>query len=418
MTDKVLGPYTRRATCRVCGSMDVASVLDFGGMPLAGNFVLPEDAASVRHYPLDLCVCRSCTLMQVLNVVDARILFTDYRYLSSITHTLMQHFRDYAATLRDRGLAGADKLVVEIGCNDGVLLGPLKALGVKAIGVDAADNVVAIARAKGLDVIAGFFGGALAERIRADHGPAHVITASNVFAHIDDLDEIMRGVVHLLHDDGSFIVEVHYGVDLIASLQFDTVYHEHLCYYTVGSLDVLFGRYGLEIYDVERLPMHGGAIRVFGRRPGSGTSESPARHLELRALEERMGLRHFEAYEVFADNVRQRVAAIRDLIVGRKRAGRRISAFGAAGRATIMLNYCGLDHSVIDYIVDESPSRCGRIVPGTGIPIVPLQQLIDAPTDDCLVTAWNYRDEILAKAAPFRRGGGQMIFPLPQLDVL
>lgn len=413
-----LGRFKRRSGCRVCGSTNVVSVLEFGRMPLAGDFVFPDRLADLRYYPLDLCVCQSCSLMQILNVVDPNVIFTEYRYLSSVTQTLKRHFREYAQTLRDRGLATEESFVVEFGCNDGVLLEPLRAIGVKALGIDAADNVAQIARDKGFDVITGFFGQPIAARIRDERGPADIITASNVFAHIDDLDEILKGVDALLAPNGSFIVEIHYGVDLLEKLQFDAVYHEHLCYYSIAALDVLFGRFALEIYDVERLPMHGGAIRVYSRRRGETTTPPSDTLLQLRTLEQRIGVKQIETYFDFANKVHKARDKIREAVFARRKSGRTLSAFGAAGRATILLNYCGLDSSLVEYIIDESPSRCGRVVPGVSISILPLEHLKTSPTDDCLVTAWNYREEILMKTSDYRNAGGELIFPLPELEVV
>jgi novobiocin biosynthesis protein NovU/D-mycarose 3-C-methyltransferase len=416
--ERPLGAFSRRSNCRVCGSHDLVPILDYGTMPLAGNFVWPQDIDTLKYYPLDLCVCRSCSLMQVPNVVDSKVIFSDYRYLSSVTQTLTQHFEDYADTLIARGLAGAGKFVVEIGCNDGVLLGPLKMRGAPALGIDAASNVAEVARGKGFDVTTGFFGEQLARRVREERGPADVITASNVFAHVDDLDDIMRGVRELLAPDGSFIVEVHYGLDLLETLQFDTVYHEHLCYYSITALDVINRRFGLEIYDVQRLPMHGGAIRVYSRRNDAKDTVPSAALLAMRDLELRAGIADLGTYLSFAERVVKARDAIRNLILDRRSSGRRISAFGAAGRATIMLNYCGIDHDTLEYIVDESPSRIGRIVPGVSVPILPLSHLYEDPTDDCFVTAWNYRNEIVRKAARYREGGGALIIPLPRLEIV
>ncbi|MEO0531842.1 MAG: methyltransferase domain-containing protein, partial [Planctomycetota bacterium] len=261
-----IGNYQRRDTCRGCLGDRLVTFLDYGNVPLAGDFIKPEQVGTESIYPMDLSFCEDCSLVQITNVVDADELFTDYRYLSSVTSTLMGHFREYAQVLKSRLSSKENPLVVEFGCNDGVLLTPLGRLGVKAVGVDAAENVVELARGKGLDVRHGYFGGDLAGQLRQAYGPADIITASNVFAHIDDLDNVMRGVDGLLATDGTFCVEVHYVLDLVETVQFETVYHEHLCYYSLKALGSLYKRFGLAIVDAERLPMHGGAIRVFAQR--------------------------------------------------------------------------------------------------------------------------------------------------------
>jgi SAM-dependent methyltransferase len=418
MTYGKTGKYVRRTTCRGCMGTNLHSFLDYGSVPLAGDFIQPEDVGCERLYPMDLVVCRDCSLVQIVNVVDARELFTDYRYLSSVTSTLTKHFAEYAQTIRDRILGSTDGLVVEFGCNDGVLLSPLQKLGIRAIGIDAADNVVELAKCKGLDVRHGFFGPDTAETLRSTYGPADVVTGSNVFAHIDDLDQVLRGVQVLLAHDGTFIVEVHYVVDLLDKFQFDTVYHEHLCYYSVHALAHLLGRFGLRIVDVERLPMHGGAIRVLARRR-EATNASPTPAVEsLLRLEARLGLDTLDPYRQFGETVLTYRRRLQEFVLGRKQAGRSISGYGAAGRATILLNFCGFDAQVLDYVVDESPSRVGRYIPGVQIPVVPREHFRAQPTDDCLLTAWNYREEIVGKEQDYLRRGGCFLTPLPELQVL
>ncbi|MEM6330296.1 MAG: class I SAM-dependent methyltransferase [Planctomycetota bacterium] len=426
MSDLATGEFTRRTTCRVCHAGGLATVLDYGRVPLAGNFLLPEAVGTEKLYPMDLSLCPECSLLQISNVVSGEELFTDYRYLSSVTGTLMSHFREYAAVIDqllqagNGGNAGGSGrgLVVEFGCNDGVLLAPLKERGVRAVGVDAAENVVARARARGLDVVHGFFGPGIAQQIRGGHGAASLITASNVFAHIDDMDAVMQGVDTLLAPGGVLAVEVHYVVDLLEQVQFETVYHEHLCYYSAHALERLFERFGMTIADIQRLPMHGGAIRVFARRRDDPKAQRTARAERLFELEAAMRLHEPEGYARFAAETLRRRDAIRRLVLSRKRAGRSVCGYGAAGRATTLLNYCGLDHTVLDYIVDESPSRVGRYVPGVATPIVPREAFHARPTDDCLLTAWNYREEIIGKEGDFLAAGGTFLAPLPEIEII
>jgi|SRR5208282_3658914 len=387
-------------------------------MPLAGNFVFPSNLHEVKLYPMDLSVCLDCSLVQILNVVDPEVIFSDYRYLSSVTQTLTQHFRNYAALLQRDILPQTHPFLVEIGCNDGVLLHPLKELGVEVLGVDAAENIIQLTRQRGLNVIHGFFGLTIADAIVKEHGRADVITASNVFAHIDDLDGVMQGVDHLLSEEGRFIVEVHYIVDLLKTYQFDTVYHEHLCYYSLHALQVLYQRFGFSIGNVQHLPMHGGAIRVFAQRSDSIHGNISPIVDEMLEEEIKYGIDKGETYKEFGQqvgNYRDNLLAILSI---RKKSNRTLSAYGAAGRATILLNYCKLDHSKVEYIVDESPFRIGRYVPGVGIPIVSHSVLAEYPTDDCLITAWNYRDEIVSKESAYLDQGGCFIMPLPEIKII
>lgn len=415
---KNIGAFHRRTDCRVCKSENISVFLDYGNVPLAGDFVLPSELDEVQFYPMDLAVCLDCSLVQILNVVDPKVIFTDYRYLSSVTQTLTQHFRDYAALLQQEILPRKDPFLVEIGCNDGVLLDPLSKLGVKVLGVDAAENVIQLTRQRGVDVIHGFFGLPIADAIEEKHGKADVITASNVFAHIDDLDGVMQGVDRLLSAEGKFIVEVHYVLDLLKTFQFDTVYHEHLCYYSLHALQVLYRRFGFSIVDVQHLPMHGGAIRVFAQR--SESAHGNIRPIVQQMLEEelRRGIDKAETYKEFGLQVERYRANLMEFLLERKNANRTLSAYGAAGRATILLNYCKLDQSKVEYIVDESSFRVGRCVPGVGIPIVSRSVLADKPTDDCLITAWNYRDEIVGKEPEYLNEGGCFIMPLPEIEII
>jgi len=387
-------------------------------MPLAGNFVFPSNLHEVMLYPMDLAVCLDCSLVQILNVIDPKVIFTDYRYLSSVTQTLTQHFRDYAALLQRDILPQTDPFLVEIGCNDGVLLYPLKKLGVKVLGIDAAENVVQLTNQRGLNVIHGFFGLTIADAIVKKHGRADVITASNVFAHIDDLDSVMQGVDHLLSAKGWFIVEVHYLIDLLKTFQFDTVYHEHLCYYSLHALQVLYQRFGFSIENVQHLPMHGGAIRVFAQR--SESAHGNINPIVKIILEEEIkyGINKSKTYKEFGQQVEIYRDNLTTILSKRKQSHRTLSAYGAAGRATTLLNYCKLDQSKVMYIVDESPFRIDRCVPGVGIPIVSHSALTEYPTDDCLITAWNYLDEIVCKESAYLDHGGCFITPLPEIKII
>ncbi len=413
-----IGVFHRRKSCRVCGSLDLEMFLDYGDMPLAGDFVFESELTEVLLYPMDLSVCLDCSLVQILNVVSPEIIFSDYRYLSSVTKTLSDHFYSYAELLKNYILPKSDAFVVEIGCNDGVLLDPLQKLGVKVLGVDAAENVVELTKARGVDVINGFFGLSIAEQIVKKNGKANVITASNVFAHIDDLDDVMRGVGCLLDIDGTFIIEVHYALDLLKTFQFDTVYHEHLCYYSLHSLGVLYGRFGLTIVDVTHLSIHGGSIRVFAKREEEAGDYIKPVVIEMLDHEIAYGINDIGVYQEFGRHVQLYKERLPSFLLERKELGRNLSGYGAAGRATILLNYCGIDCEIVEYIVDESPFRVNRYVPGVNIKIVPRSTLETNPTSDCLITAWNYCDEIVGKEAQYIEQGGSFIMPLPEIGIV
>ena len=384
-------------------------------MPLAGGFVTADAPLPDRLFPLDIAVCEDCRLVFVPNVIAGEELFQEYFYLSSVTSTLTRHFAtladEFATRLRDR----PKHLVVEIGSNDGVFLLPLKQRGVRAIGVDASQNVSRIAQQKGAQVEVGFFGQDLAAGLRSRHGAADIITASNVFAHIDDVDDVIKGVDRLLAPDGTFVCEVHHLLDLVLQTQFDTMYHEHLCYYSLTTLTKFFRNWDFEVVDVVRTTIHGGSIRIYVQRAGRAQC-TPAVE-DLLALEARAGLDETNTYARFSQRTRASRDAIRSFCLSRRAAGERIIGYGAAGRGTTLLNYCGLDHQVLDYVVDESPLRAGKLVPGVRVPIVTPDVFRGDQAKLALILAWNYEREIREKETRFSAAGGKFIIPLPHLRI-
>lgn len=399
-----------RHTCLACGSGPLDLLIDFGQMPLAGGFLRPEEVDAQAAYPLRLARCDNCTLMQVLDTVEPQIIFGRYSYSSSTTNTLVEHFSRVGKELVDLGKAMSE-LVVEFGCNDGVLLRPLLKAGAKVVGVDPSDVAEAASRKQGWPLFKEYFGKSVAERIRSEYGAARIVTGNNVFAHTHDLHGILDGVTTLLEDEGLFVFEVHYQGDLLELVQFDTVYHEHICYHSLTSLKHLLSFHGLTIVDVERIPIHAGSIHVTATREGLGRSVST----RVRRMIKEEGDWDIER---FVGQVRLRRAEISGLVKDLRSSGHRVSAYGAAGRATILLNYCRLGSDRIDYISDMSPLRFGKLVPGMNIPIVPPEVFSESPPDYALMTAWNYEREIVSKEKKFLAGGGCFIVPLPEIRVI
>jgi SAM-dependent methyltransferase len=399
-----------RKACRICGSTDLELLIDYGFMPLAGGFADTPDTSAFAMFPLRLFRCRRCTLMQVLDVVNPDMVFRNYSYASSTTQTLRDHFAWMGPEIVER--AGAKgKLAVEFGCNDGVLMRPLLAAGAKALGVDPSDVAFHASQEQSWPLITAYFTERLAGQIASKYGRAQLITGNNVFAHVDDVHAIVRGVAALLSKEGHFVFEVHYQGDLISLLQYDTVYHEHLCYYSIRSLEELFHPYGLRIAEVRRVPIHSGSIRVTVVRKQSTLADSPS---VGRMIEEE------QDWDVgnFARQVEVRRGGLRRLVLDLKAAGRRVAAYGAAGRVTILLNYCGLGADLIDYVADASPLRYGRYVPGVGIPIVPPERFRESPPDYAILTAWNCEAEIVAQEQAFLSRGGVFIVPLPDVRLV
>src|SRR3989344_1981115 len=288
-----------RNTCRLCGGRNLKKIIDLGLLPLAGGFLRKEEIGKEKKYPLRVFICEECGLFQVIDVISAELLFKDYRYTSSTTRTLSEHFEEYASEMVFRFLNG-DSFVVEIGSNDGVLLAPLKKLGINAIGIDPAVNIVKIARRRGLNIINDFFNVRNAKRILKDYGKANAIVSNNTLAHIDNMDEILKGIKLLLDENGVLVFEVQYLLDLIRNLQYDFIYHEHLCYYSLKPIVKFLDKYDMKIFDIKKIPIHGGLIRVYVANKLNKKYETSQKASKMLEIEKRMGLYNYESLLNFA----------------------------------------------------------------------------------------------------------------------
>lgn len=403
--------YQTRSTCRGCGSGNLRLLIDYGMMPLAGGFMKPEEVFTLNiAYPLRLVRCDDCTLMQVWDTVPPEKIFSQYSYASSTTRTLTEHFAKMGPEIVE-AFSARGRLVVEFGCNDGVLMRPLIKAGALAVGVDPSDVARRASEKEGWSLVRGYFNETAAKGIKSEHGQARIVVGNNVFAHVDDIHAIVRGVTELLEPEGVFIFEVHYQGDLINTVQFDTVYHEHICYYSLTALDRLLAQHDLRVIEVKRIPIHAGSVRVIAARVSSSHSASPA-VFDMLEAEKRLDV------ERFVRQVHARRASMKRMVSDLRKAGRRVVAYGAAGRMTIMLNYCELGTDLIEYVLDMSPLRYGKIVPGVLIPIVPPQVFHDNYPDYAIMTAWNYEPEIVAKEQEFLSGGGRFIVPLPEIRIV
>ena len=395
----------KRTTCRGCESDQLDVFLDLGEMPLAGGF-LPNAAAITREelYPLSAHVCRECGLVQILEVIDPEILFQDYSFASSTIGPLVQHFENYAGWLRDRL---HPEFVVEFGCNDGILLVPLEKLGIRACGVDVSQNITEMARARGLDVVTGYFNEQAAEAIEQRLAKADVVTGSNAFAHNDKPEVILKAARRILRPRGHLCLEVMYAGDLLEMYQWDTLYHEHLTFYCLTTMQVLLNRYGFHVVEAERIPMHGGSLRVVAALdPGEPAKPGVGDILEY---EKSKALADPATWIAFGQHVDRKIEVVRQT-VGRLSRNSRIWGYGAAGKATLWVNACQMDY--LEAMVDASPLRAGKLMPGTHTPIVFPQELKANPPDYICVTAWNYADLIRSKESWFR---GIWVTPLPDL---
>jgi SAM-dependent methyltransferase len=392
-------------------------ILSLGRTPLA-NALRREDQLDTAEprYPLDVAVCRQCSLVQLASTVAPSVLFGDYPYLSSYSDTMLRHAEALARLLTELHALRSSSLVVEIGSNDGYLLQYFRRAGIAVLGIDPAPAACAAAEALEVPTRRAFFGRSFAdslverERIRAD-----LIVANNVMAHVPDLNDLMSGIRTLLAPGGVFVMETPYVRELLERVEFDTIYHEHVFYYSLTALVGILARHGLAVVDVSRIPIHGGSLRVTASADGR-----PARAVVRELLDEEAvwGVRDLNTYREFGARVAALRTELRDFLVDRKRSGRRLAAYGAAAKGAMLLNVIGIGRDVLDFVVDRNPTKQGRYLPGTDLPIHAPERLLTDMPDEVLLLTWNFADEIVAQQAEYRRRGGRFIVPIPSPRVI
>ncbi|MBY6049543.1 NAD-dependent epimerase/dehydratase family protein [Vannielia litorea] len=403
-------------SCISCGTKGLQPILDLGLMPRSDG-LLDETGLAHREslVPLRLGYCPGCTLVQLLETRPPEEMFgDDYLYFSSFSEDLLKHSRENALELIEmRGLTG-DSLVAEIASNDGYLLQNFKEKGVPVLGIDPALQPATAAREKGIETINDFFGKKLAQGLADEGRRADVIIANNVVAHVADQNDLVAGMAALLKDDGIVSVEFPYVRDLIDFIEFDTIYHEHLCYFSVGSAKTLFARHGLYLNDVRRLPIHGGSLRLY-----FGKTDQPSEAVAtILAEEAALGLDTFAYYETFGERVREFRRKARDLIGGLRAEGKRIAAYGAAAKGTIMLNFLDLNSRLIEYAVDKNVHKQGKYMPGVRVRIDDPEKLKSDKPDYVMILPWNFRDEIIRQQQEFLAAGGKFVVPIPELEIV
>jgi hypothetical protein len=396
-------------SCRACGSREVEPVLSLGRIPLANSLVEPGKVNRDDRYPLDVVRCSGCTLVQITENVPPEVLFRTYSYFSSYSATFLEHARRFAlSAIADLSL-GPDSLVVEPASNDGYLLQCFAAAGVPALGIEPAENVAAVARARGIETIAEFLDEALASEIVAGRGEADLVVANNVLAHVPDLHDFVAALATLAGDRGLVVVEVPYLCELVDRLEFDTIYHEHLSYFTLTSLLPVFDAQGLVVSGVERLPVHGGSLRVRVSRHGD-RDESVQRLLE----EERAwGVGGRERLDRFAEAVGTLRHHLHDYVSRLVDEGASVAAYGAAAKGVVLANACGLDAGLVRFVADLNPEKQGKLLPGVRIPVEAPESLAQQAPDYCLLFAWNLADEIVAQQSAYVDRGGRFVAPIP-----
>jgi len=399
--------------CRTCGSSQLYEFLDLGFTPPADRFLREDQLLEPEvHYPLAVLMCEQCGLAQLNHVVSPELLYQqDYPYEASITRTGREHWAEFAQSTKEQFNLGADDLVIDVGSNVGVLLEAFKNAGTRVLGVEPAGNIAAIARKHGIETLNDFFGSDVARRIVEEKGRASVITATNVFAHVDDLTSFMKAVDLLLTPNGVLIIEAPYFTNLLDQLEYDTIYHEHLSYLSVKPLVAFFARVGMEIFKIEQRDIHGGSFRVHVTR--SGKRPVSAEIGELLQLEQDRGVHARDRLEQFARAVEQNRNDLNWLLYSLKREGKRIACASAPAKGMTLLNYCRLGRETIDFVTEKSTLKIGKFTPGTHIPVVSDAELIERRPDYALLLAWNFAEEIMNNLAEYRAKGGKFIIPIP-----
>jgi SAM-dependent methyltransferase len=386
-------------------------------MPLANGLLSREDLSRPEpRYPLALAFCSTCYLAQITAVVPPEILFREYAYFSSVSDAMVEHARELVETLISvRGLDGAS-LVIEPASNDGYLLQHYVARGIPVLGIDPARNVAAAATARGIPTLAEFLDLETGARLAQEGRQADVVHANNVLAHVPALDSFVSAMAKVLKPTGVIVIETPYVRDLVDRLEFDTIYHEHVFYYSLSSLELIFARHGLMISDVEHVSIHGGSLRVFVVHDGAARA-TPAVSTML-AEEAAAGLRGVEYFNGFAQRVLALGDELRSTLDREKAAGRSIAAYGAAAKGAVLLNAFGIGTETLDFVADRSPHKQGRFMPGVHVPIRPVEALATERPDTCLLLAWNFADEILEQQRGYRAAGGRFIIPAPHVQMV
>lgn len=410
---------TERPACRACGAPLAKTFLDLGELP-SPNALLDEAdlARPERVYPLHIWVCGTCFLVQSDATVAPEELFSDYPYFSSYSDSWVEHARRFAAAAARRFGLGSRSLVVEVGSNDGYLLKHFRDKGVPVLGVEPAANVAEAAIAEGVPTEVRFFGLDSACDLSARGLAADLLVGINVLAHVPDLNDFVAGLKTLLKPDGTVVAEFPHLLRLITEVQFDTIYHEHFSYFSLLAVERALDAHGLEVFDVERLSTHGGSLRIYASHRDRRLEPATGRLAELRAEEKAAGLDRLAAYEGFAERVQALVAGFTDFLDEAKAAGKRVAGYGAAAKASMLLNVARVGPELVDYVVDRSPHKQGRFMPGSRIPIVAPERVAETRPDYLLVLAWNLEDEIVAQMGHLRSWGGRFVLPVPKVVVL
>ncbi|MAT42397.1 MAG: methyltransferase [Anaerolineaceae bacterium] len=404
--------------CRSCGSSELSMILNLGETPLANSLLREDELRNQQQgYPLELVFCENCALVQITETVDPEILFRNYVYFSSFSDTVVKNAQEIVNRTILRSGLDQESLVVEIASNDGYLLQFYKNAGIPVLGIEPAQNIAVHARANGIPTVCEFFNQDVANQLKENGQQADVFHANNVLAHVADLNGVVAGMRTLLKPDGIGIIEFPYVKDMIDGVEFDTIYHEHLCYYSLFSVKALFNRHGMNIVDVERLPIHGGSLRIFVGLD-NGQHEISHNVKRLQKEEADWGVDQLKFYAQFGEKVTQLQTELKSYLIELKTSGKKLAAYGASAKGSTLLNTFGIGSETLDFVVDRSTVKQGLFTPGTKIPIMDPRVLLEKKPDYVLLLTWNFSEEILSQQIQYRDLGGKFIIPIPVLHTV
>src|SRR5215467_11671161 len=406
------------SACRFCGAALEHTFVDLGASPLAQSFLSQEQLSQMEpFYPLHVYVCGECFLVQLQEFVAPENIFSDYLYFASYSDSWLAHAKAYTDLMVQRFTINEKSLVVEIASNDGYLLQYFVEKKVPVLGVEPAANVAAVAVQKGIPSLVKFFNSDAARELVAKGQQADLLLGNNVLAHVPDINNFVAGMKILLKPQGVITMEFPHLMRLMAENQFDTIYHEHFSYFSFLAVEKIFSRHGLTLFDVQELPTHGGSLRIFARHTEDASKPVGPRATELRSREESSGFHQLETYSRFAEQVKETKRKLLEFLIYAKQSGKKIAAYGAAAKGNTLLNYCGVRTDFIDYVVDRSPYKQDKLLPGVRIPIYAPEHIRETRPDYLVILPWNLKDEIIKNNAYIREWGGQFVVPIPEVKV-
>ena len=405
--------------CRFCETPLVHTFVDLGMSPLSNAFIKPENYRAMEpFYPLHAYVCGSCFLVQLEEFESPQQIFSDYAYFSSYSESWLQHAKAYTELMIRRFGFNASHQVIEIASNDGYLLRNFKERGIPVLGIEPAENVAQTARTAGIPTQTKFFGVKTAKELAASGLQADLLLGNNVLAHVPDVNDFVAGMKIALKRDGVITMEFPHLLQLMANNQFDTIYHEHFSYFSFVTVERIFAKHGLALFDVEELPTHGGSLRIYARH---AENDKPAENANVESLRKReigAGMTALATYEKFSENVRATKRNLLDFLIRVKREGKSVVGYGAPAKGNTLLNYCGIRTDFLDYTVDRSPHKQGLFLPGTRIPVHAPDRIRQTRPDYILILPWNIKDEIIEQMSHVREWGGKFVVPIPRVEVI